>query len=383
VKGTSAITGGTAGAVIGTLGLNSGTTEGNVISNNLYGYNVKVTMGSTTYKDYTKRGISKTSGLTDVETGAMLEVYPASITGGTSANGSKLVFAENTVGSNVYKIDETSTPATYYYAPGQTITLTPTLGSRTETSDIRTFYDELTALTMSDGTNSTDIKDALSFTMPSAAATVSATIAETYFTIPSNQKQWMSFCQNWGQYEVSDAAATSPKTIAVSTISSVNTTTGEYTSANLSGVSFSGVPTLFSCEGGLPEKLKFTPVTGKTAPTYDSHFKGVAAATVLSGNAIYVMNGEGNFNRADLHEGLSDAQKTLAAHKCYIDLSGTGASARLMTIVRSGETTSVNEKVTVNSANATWYTLDGRKLDKQPTKKGLYIYNGKKIAIMQ
>ena len=30
---------------------------------------------------------------------------------------------------------------------------------------------------------------------------------------------------------------------------------------------------------------------------------------------------------------------------------------------------------------ATWYTLDGRKLNVKPTTKGLYIYNGKKIAI--
>ena len=30
---------------------------------------------------------------------------------------------------------------------------------------------------------------------------------------------------------------------------------------------------------------------------------------------------------------------------------------------------------------ATWYTLDGRKLSVKPTTKGLYIFNGKKIAI--
>jgi len=28
-----------------------------------------------------------------------------------------------------------------------------------------------------------------------------------------------------------------------------------------------------------------------------------------------------------------------------------------------------------------WYSLDGRKLDGEPTKKGLYIHNGKKVAI--
>jgi hypothetical protein len=28
-----------------------------------------------------------------------------------------------------------------------------------------------------------------------------------------------------------------------------------------------------------------------------------------------------------------------------------------------------------------WYTLDGRKLDKRPTQKGIYIFNGKKGVI--
>ena len=33
------------------------------------------------------------------------------------------------------------------------------------------------------------------------------------------------------------------------------------------------------------------------------------------------------------------------------------------------------------AAAAAWYTLDGRKLDKMPTKKGVYIKNGKKVII--
>ena len=33
-----------------------------------------------------------------------------------------------------------------------------------------------------------------------------------------------------------------------------------------------------------------------------------------------------------------------------------------------------------NSGNA-WYTLDGRRLDGQPTQRGIYINNGKKVVI--
>ena len=35
---------------------------------------------------------------------------------------------------------------------------------------------------------------------------------------------------------------------------------------------------------------------------------------------------------------------------------------------------------TVNGSDA-WYTLDGRRLDAQPTAKGLYIHGGKKVIV--
>ena len=31
--------------------------------------------------------------------------------------------------------------------------------------------------------------------------------------------------------------------------------------------------------------------------------------------------------------------------------------------------------------HSSWYTLDGRKLDGKPTKKGMYIVNGRKVVI--
>ena len=47
-------------------------------------------------------------------------------------------------------------------------------------------------------------------------------------------------------------------------------------------------------------------------------------------------------------------------------------------------TTGLSEKVTANSDKIVdaegWYTLDGRKLTQQPTEKGIYIHNGKKVV---
>ena len=54
-----------------------------------------------------------------------------------------------------------------------------------------------------------------------------------------------------------------------------------------------------------------------------------------------------------------------------------------MTVVlisASGEATTIGT-VTLGYETDEWYSLDGRKLSGKPTKKGLYIRNGKKIVV--
>ena len=68
---------------------------------------------------------------------------------------------------------------------------------------------------------------------------------------------------------------------------------------------------------------------------------------------------------------------------CKAVLHIAGASARVINLVFSDETTGLSEKGIVNSekfATATWYDLNGRKVA-APTKKGLYIMNGKKVVV--
>ena len=104
--------------------------------------------------------------------------------------------------------------------------------------------------------------------------------------------------------------------------------------------------------------------------------------TYYNGGLTYVLYGD-KFLKSDSNNGI-------AANRCWLKLDaegGTGpVNARQLVIVVDDETTAVeSEKVTVNSekfaAATVWYTLDGRKLSGKPTKKGLYIYNGKKVAI--
>ena len=97
---------------------------------------------------------------------------------------------------------------------------------------------------------------------------------------------------------------------------------------------------------------------------------------------------------------------TLRAFSCYLKYSGTGtltdtdpaSKARGTTRGDSNELPDVIEivwqsagasndemgigSVSVSSLNGgEWYDLQGRRLQGQPTKKGLYIHNGNKVAI--
>lgn len=396
-----------AGAIVGKLG--------NVmLTNNYYDYATTATLNGSTASGYTKRGICTETISVDPGTpstydwndfptndGAMLWVKKASITGGTSANGSTVAFNKVTKGTDRYDMAGDD----FYYAVGQTVTLDVNLGNRTD--DIRTFCDELTALTVSDGTTNTDIKDALSFTMPGADATVTATIAESdWFTINTVNYNaadptapfaynWMTFYHEWTMKDPTSGNNVAGKfvvtnyddptaAVEVKTITAVDPTAGTYTSAAING-SYSGVPTLFhyadNNNGVLPQKLKFTPDFNiEQNQTSDRRFKGTATALALSASAkCYILNNAGDFILAY----VTPTDNTIAAHRCYVDLSGDNSNqARL---ISSGDATGIDSMVngqgTMDNLDGDWFSLDGRRLNGQPTRKGIYIHHGKKTVI--
>lgn len=396
-----------AGAIVGKLGAAT-------LKYNYYDYTTTATLGSSTASGYTKRGICTETISVDPGTpstydwndfptndGAMLWVKKASITGGTSANGSTVAFNKVTKGTDRYDMAGDD----FYYAVGQTVTLDVNLGNRTD--DIRTFCDELTALTVSDGTTNTDIKDALSFTMPGADATVTATIAESdWFTINTVNYNaadptapfaynWMTFYHEWTMKDPTSGNNVAGKfvvtnyddptaAVEVKTITAVDPTAGTYTSAAING-SYSGVPTLFhyadNNNGVLPQKLKFTPDFNiERNQTADRRFKGTATALALSASAkCYILNNAGDFILAY----VTPTDNTIAAHRCYVDLSGDNSNqARL---ISSGDATGIDSMVngqgTMDNLDGDWFSLDGRRLNGQPTRKGIYIHHGKKTVI--
>ena len=72
------------------------------------------------------------------------------------------------------------------------------------------------------------------------------------------------------------------------------------------------------------------------------------------------------------------------ANKCWLAITtGTPNNAKTITIVFDEDATGVrsvdNGQLTMD--NDVWYDLNGRKLNRKPTTKGVYIKNGKKVVI--
>lgn len=396
------------GAIYGDNGY-GGDMGASIVANNYYEKSVNVghknsaSIDVTVLSGYTPRGVrafvfDDTSGeplsidfkdITD-NGSAMMYVKPATISlteGSTST--ATLVFDQATSGTDCYSISADG--KTCYYAPGDNLTLSATYHKIVD--GIRSFYEE-PSVNVNDDESIDVVQLGLAekgdeftciygFEMPDNDAIVNEAIAKSdWFLIDSNNRKWMSFYHEWeatapANYTVSDGSnvpgAAEYKTIKVFTITEIDANDGTFTTADLEGVCYHGLPTMFYCDGLLPARLKFSPnPNASTTITPATQFKGVAENTQLSGNGIYVMNGEGDFILA------YDMTETLKAYKSYIDL-GTIAGARLM---NKGDVTSVRKLIpALSEAEGDWYLLDGRKLSGKPTRKGLYINNGVKVVI--
>ena len=144
-----------------------------------------------------------------------------------------------------------------------------------------------------------------------------------------------------------------------------------------------GTPVLlYASSGTCNGTYHLKKTTGDVPGDCSTNYRGVSVASnysdlMTSNTAIYVLRGD-KFYRA--YSG------TLPANRCYIakPISPSPAPALLTIGFGGGDVTSINMIENENNdANGTdnWYTLDGRKLQSQPTKKGIYIRDGKKVII--
>ena len=121
------------------------------------------------------------------------------------------------------------------------------------------------------------------------------------------------------------------------------------------------------------------------AVTVAKEFKGTEGPCVFSEELMatgdfYVCNGK-EFIKVR-------GAGTLAANKAYLFVEGNNTPASIpfrRSIGGEGEgTTSIdnlNVNDNLNDNEATWYDLNGRKLNGKPAQKGIYIKNGKKVVV--
>ncbi len=72
---------------------------------------------------------------------------------------------------------------------------------------------------------------------------------------------------------------------------------------------------------------------------------------------------------------------TLATGKVFLPVPQNQSRAAARAIVIDGETTSLREMDVEVAESEEWFDLQGRKLDGKPTRKGVYIHNGKKEVV--
>ena len=130
---------------------------------------------------------------------------------------------------------------------------------------------------------------------------------------------------------------------------------------------------------GADNSISMTASTDAAENTVSNDLHGVNVRTeksTLGTGTFYVMGKvNGNFGF------FQYTAEYMPARKAYLLIADSSAPS--LTMVFDDETTEIKTTDFTDYTDKadTWYSLDGRKLDKQPTAKGIYIHNGRKEVV--
>lgn len=132
-----------------------------------------------------------------------------------------------------------------------------------------------------------------------------------------------------------------------------------------------GTPVLVGAEAG---SYTFEASADEAATVENNDLKAATADTKGDGSTIYALvEQDGKAVFAPLVEGVA-----VSVGHAYLELPAVSAT-RFYSIQFGGETTGINEVNAAAKADGAYYTLQGVKTSK--AAKGVYIHNGKKVAI--
>ena len=167
-------------------------------------------------------------------------------------------------------------------------------------------------------------------------------------------------------------------------ITEVNWTTGDITTVQVDYIKAQTPVILYKSgignAGNNPYHLKAH--TGSDYPDLYGYFMGKLSATSYNDlktsgiSDIYILRGS-SFAKVVSSSG------NLPANRCYLARPSVNGSRGIdsLSLEGGGDATSLIEVKDEEMNNNEWYTLDGRKLQGKPTKKGVYVSKGKKIVV--
>ena len=163
------------------------------------------------------------------------------------------------------------------------------------------------------------------------------------------------------------------------TVSSVSATDGTATLSDAIATAPSSTPLLVYNAGNTDATFLLIPADAEpnlaltVAPEFIGTLTGTTIAASTDDKANYAFNGK---QFVWVKNAIS-----IAANKCWIEVPAA-SSAPALSIVFGGETTGIevidNGQWTID--NGEWYDLNGRKVA-APTRKGVYINNGRKVVV--
>jgi hypothetical protein len=124
----------------------------------------------------------------------------------------------------------------------------------------------------------------------------------------------------------------------------------------------------------------FTATVQPSPYVYSNLLTGTTAETDVTTNDLIL--GKSEIDNAIGFYRVREPGK-LAAGKAYLKDMAPAAGAPMLNLEFYDDATGIADVRSKMSDAVTedWYTLDGRKLQGRPTKKGLYLLNGKKVVV--
>jgi len=160
----------------------------------------------------------------------------------------------------------------------------------------------------------------------------------------------------------------------------ITTVGNETATATELTVAAANTPLLVKNNAAEAKTILLIPTTTATPNdvTPNEGFKGTLEATQIAASTAtqnnYALNGKEFVWVMDAID--------IAANRAWLEIPATTTNSRALTIVFD-DVTGMSNNLTpaLSQGEGAWYDLNGRKLQAAPTKKGVYIMNGKKVVV--